>query len=133
MSDKKKKQLGMNPSTASGRLVKDLLWSFIQRTSQDKCCKCFEPMSRETFSIEHLTPWMDSDDPLSLYFDIDNIGFSHLRCNIIDARREKAPHGVESTYNKGCRCDECKSARSERSKREYNPEKRRGIYKSKGY
>lgn len=78
MSDKKTKQLGMNPSTASHRLVKDLLWKLVQDTGQSSCCKCGELMSRETFSIEHITPWLDSDDPVGLYFDLGNISFSQL-------------------------------------------------------
>lgn len=87
MSDKKKLQLGINPSTASGRLVKDILWKLIVQTQQDKCCKCNNTMTRDTFSIEHIVPWLDSASPQELYFDLNNIGFSHLRCNVADARR----------------------------------------------
>lgn len=92
MSDKKKMQLGMNPSTASGRLVKDILWKLIVETGQDKCCKCGFPMHRDTYSIEHVVPWLDSEDPVGLYFDLENISFSHLRCNIGDTRsRQRNP------------------------------------------
>lgn len=133
MSDKKKLQLGMNPSTASHRLVKDVLWKLIQQTEQDSCCKCGEFMSREDFSIEHKTPWLDSEDPLGLYFDLENISFSHLRCNIADARKVKAVCGTETNYNRGCRCEPCNSARSERSTREYDPVKRKKIYDERGY
>ena len=87
MKDEKTKQLGMNPSTASARLVKDILWSLIVQTEQDKCCKCGEHMSRDTFSIEHIEPWLHSEKPLQLYFDLNNISFSHLTCNIADIRR----------------------------------------------
>jgi len=87
MNEKKKEQLGMNPSTASGRLVKDILWDLLVKTNQDSCCKCNKPMTRETFSIEHLKPWLDSDDPVSLYFDLNNISFSHMSCNFSDIRR----------------------------------------------
>lgn len=98
---KKKEQLGMHPSTASGRLVKDVLWSLIIQTGQDKCCKCCKPMSRETFSIEHIKPWLDSDDPIGLYFDLKNIGFSHISCNISDARK---PHKTgETAKERGAR------------------------------
>lgn len=133
MSDKKKMQLGMNPSTASHRLVKDVLWSLIVKTDQHDCCKCGEPMSRETFSIEHIEPWLDSEDPVGLYFDIENIGFSHLKCNIADARKEYVQCGTETKYNRGCRCDPCRAARSVRSVREYDPAKRKRIYAQKGY
>lgn len=86
---KGKKQLGMNPSTASHRLVKDLLWKFIVYTGQHYCFCCNKGMSRETFSIEHKIPWLDSKNPKELFFDLGNIAFSHLSCNSAVARR---PH-----------------------------------------
>jgi len=83
--DKKSVQLGMNPSTASGRLVKDLLFSFIEK-SGCACYRCGEPLTRDTFSIEHKEPWLDSDNPSENYFDLGNISYSHLSCNISAAR-----------------------------------------------
>lgn len=125
MSDKKKMQLGMNPSTASGRLVKDLLWNFVETTGQSACCKCGEPMSRDTFSIEHVTPWLDSEDPVGLYFDIENISYSHLKCNISDARATGKIY--ESAKHK-------EQARQERRRgtRPYCPDKRRTQYLTRG-
>lgn len=86
---KKFEQLGINPSTAQGRLVKDLLWNFILETGRNKCFHCDEEMDRESFSIEHKTPWLDSEDPVGLYFDLNNISFSHLSCNCRASRRGK--------------------------------------------
>ncbi len=90
-------------------------------------------MSRETFSIEHIVPWLDSDDPKGLFFDLNNIAFSHLSCNVGAARKKQTICGTEHSYNKGCRCEDCKAARSIRSKREYDPEKRKRIYRERGY
>ena len=84
---KKADQLGMNPGTASGRLVKDLLWSLIDK----KCYRCGKEMTRETFSIDHVVPWLDSEDPLGLYFDLHNVSFSHRFCNVSASR---TPHKV---------------------------------------
>jgi hypothetical protein len=129
MSDKKKEQLGMNPSTASGRLVKDILWNLIVQTKQDNCCKCNEQMTRETFSIEHVKPWLDSDDPIGLYFDLNNISFSHLSCNVADARKSEAVCGTYSRYNKhNCRCNLCREAASEYQAKYYTKESRRDRY-----
>lgn len=86
MSSKKKEQLGMNPSTASGRLVKDVLWKLIVETRQNMCYACSGEMTRETFSVEHKTPWLDSEDPVGLYFDLENVSFSHKVCNYSRAR-----------------------------------------------
>ncbi len=133
MTDKKKLQLGMNPSTASHRLVKDVLWSLIVKTGQSLCCKCGGEMSRETFSIEHIEPWLDSEDPVGLYFDLENIGFSHLRCNVADARRKTSTCGTEHQYNKGCRCRPCKKSKADRVARSYTSENRRKIYLRTGH
>lgn len=122
--DKKQIQLGMNPSTANGRLVKDLLFNFVTQAGH-VCFRCSEPMTRETFSIEHTTPWLDSEDPIGLFFDMKNIAYSHLSCNIGARRTTSRPlrgykHGT-SAYRYGCRCETCKTvyseARAERYKR----------------
>lgn len=126
MHNKKQLQLGINPSTASNRLVKDLLWNFIKTAGQDNCCKCGEPMTRETFSIEHVVPWLDSDDPVGLYFDIGNIRYSHLRCNIECARKSNKIYTKEEAYQV-----ELKRSRDYRRKN-YNPVKRRERYLEEG-
>ncbi len=106
--NKKQEQLGMNPSTASGRLVKDLLFDFIQKEGI-KCFRCEKKMTRETFSIEHKIPWLDSENPIELYFNLDNISFSHLPCNSKAARRNKGiTHPSLESYNRGCRCNDCR-------------------------
>lgn len=132
--DRKAEQLGMNASTASGRLLKDILFKFICDAGQNMCYQCGESMSREDFSIEHKTPWLDSSNPTELFFDLENISFSHLKCNIGAARRKKGfSHGTTAGYdNYGCRCDECKAAKAARRKKEYTPEKRRSTYERTG-
>ena len=87
MNRKKRQQLGMNPSTASQRLQRDLLYEYGVVEAQTRCFHCGDFISREDFSIEHITPWLDSDDPVGLYFDLNNITFSHQRCNKGAARR----------------------------------------------
>ena len=84
---KKQIQLGMNPGTASHRLVKDILWTLIVRCGMDSCHACGKKISRDTLSIEHVIPWLDSDDPVGLFFDQRNIAFSHLSCNAAAARK----------------------------------------------
>lgn len=74
------KQLGMNPSTASGRLVKDLLFKFVIEAGH-KCFRCNGTLTRDTFSIEHKISWLDSDNSVGLFFDLDNIAYSHRSCN----------------------------------------------------
>lgn len=42
--------------------------------------------------IEHKIPWLDSDKPKELFFDLENIGFSHLSCNIKARRQRSVKH-----------------------------------------
>lgn len=115
---KKSEQLGMNPSTASHRLVKDILWKLIVDTGNDKCFQCGSEMTRENFSIEHKTPWLDSEDPLGLFFDLNNISFSHHSCNVGSARKKKSALTDEEIR---LRHNEC-------NRKGYTTEKRRERY-----
>lgn len=82
----KKEQLGIDPGTAAHRLLKDLLFDFVLRAGH-RCHQCGGEMERENFSIEHKIPWLHSDDPKGLFFDLENIAYSHLKCNIAVARK----------------------------------------------
>ena len=92
---KKHKQLGINPSTASHRLVKDILFGLIVETNKDTCHRCKAKLTRDDFSIEHKIDWLDSSDPIGLYFDLKNISFSHKSCNYNESRRNKKYHTAE--------------------------------------
>ena len=83
---KKKAQLGMPFGTASGRLLKRLLFRMAQELSRNVCFQCGEKInSVEEFSIEHKQPWLDVS--VELFWDLENIAFSHKVCNIKAARR----------------------------------------------
>lgn len=119
---KKNQQLGMNPGTASHRLLKDILFDFVIRAGH-KCFQCGGDMTREDFSIEHKEPWIDSADPVGMFFDLKNIAFSHKRCNFGASRRPGKRHFTEADKIAAHR------ARSRRSnKKSYTPEKRRAQY-----
>lgn len=45
-----------------------------------RCSKKIETVKE--FSIDHKEPWQNSTTPNKLFFDNDNIAFSHLFCNI---------------------------------------------------
>lgn len=109
---KKKAQLGMDAATASNRLVKDVMFSMVEKSGENHCFHCGEPMTRQNFSIEHKEAWLDSDDPVAKFFDLENVGFSHILCNIGAARKVKSACGTTSRYRAGCRCDECKTAQA---------------------
>lgn len=93
--DKKEEQLGMTTGKANSILNRDILWHLVVKTKQDSCFHCGELMTRETFSVEHKTPWLDSEDPVSLFFNMDNISFSHLACNTKAARQTTKKYHTE--------------------------------------
>lgn len=87
-SNKKKcEQLGMSHGTAVYRLNKQILFAFAQQLDQDICHRCGKKItSIREFSVDHKIPWLDSGAPVGLFFDSDNIAFSHLGCNIRNGR-----------------------------------------------
>lgn len=97
----------------------------------DNCFQCGEPIETvEDFSIEHKVPWLDSEDPVKMFFDLTNVAFSHISCNVKAARRSKAPCGTVTCYKNGCRCDLCRKAKA--NSRFYCPERRKQQYHKHG-
>jgi len=85
---KKDKQLGMSHGTAGGRLRKSVMFWLVCLAGRDWCFQCGEQIETEScLSIEHKKPWLDSIDPVGMFFDINNIAFSHLSCNIKAGRK----------------------------------------------
>lgn len=78
----------MDPATASARLLRDLLWDCVCRSGRT-CYRCGEEMTRESFSVDHKQPWLDSEAPVQMFFDLNNIAYSHKSCNYGDSRK---PH-----------------------------------------
>lgn len=82
-------QLGMNAVTANGRLQRRVLFMLVQKAGMDTCYRCGKKIERlEDLSLDHKEPWFDIDP--ALYWDLDNIAFSHCKCNT-EARRRVKP------------------------------------------
>lgn len=126
---KQKEQLGMDKGTARNKLVSDILWELLKETNGTKCFVCNEEMTRDTFSIEHIIPWANEPNAKDLFFNLSNISFSHLSCNIKRSKCKNIPHGTSNgyTYHK-CRCRLCKDAANIGDKKRYTTEKRRMKY-----
>lgn len=85
---KKQTQLGMPFGTARNRLVKQIMFDLVKQLNKDICHQCNNRIELiEHLSIEHKTPWLDSEDPVKFYFDLNNIAFSHTSCNYAAARK----------------------------------------------
>jgi hypothetical protein len=80
--------LGIPHGTATNKLRKLIIFSLVQKTGEDRCFRCGKLIeSVDQLSIEHKEPWEGRS--IELFWDLNNIAFSHLKCN--------RPHGY--TYN----------------------------------
>lgn len=83
-----KDKLKKSRSSVKHQLQKIILFKLVQETKKDICYQCGKKIEDiDSFSIEHKVPWLDSDNPKKLFFDLDNIAFSHIDCNISAARK----------------------------------------------
>lgn len=83
MATKKSTLLGINHGTANHRLRKALMFHLADQLNLLDCHRCGERIeTSKEMSIEHKEPWEGADDPMAAFMDLENIAFSHLRCNV---------------------------------------------------
>jgi hypothetical protein len=85
----KSEQLGISISTAQHQLRKMIMFDLVQKANLDNCFRCGNKVAIENFSIEHKENWLHSEVPKELFFDLNNIAFSHILCNSIARRSVK--------------------------------------------
>jgi len=75
--------LGEPHGTAAGRLRKLIIFDLAGRLGLLRCHRCASAIeSPDSFSIEHVDSWQSAADPRASFFDMRNIAFSHLVCNV---------------------------------------------------
>jgi hypothetical protein len=80
-SARKSAFLGMPHGTAHHRLRKMILFDLLKRHNENVCFNCSKVIETvEELSIEHKQPWENVS--VELFWSLDNIAFSHLRCNL---------------------------------------------------
>jgi hypothetical protein len=85
MSKKKLAQLGMPIGTASHRLRKMVMLQLLRELDRDHCIRCLTKIViPEDLTIDHRLPWLDVSQ--ELFWDLNNIGFSHNVCNAVTRR-----------------------------------------------
>lgn len=85
-NEKKANQLGMKPGAARHKLVKMIIFDMATKLGLNKCYRCGELIkSCDDLSIDHKIAWLDND--INLYWDLNNITFSHKPCNSRSTRR----------------------------------------------
>lgn len=79
----------MSVGKANNILKKSLLFFLVQKLELDVCYRCGEKIKIvDEFSVEHKINWLDSENPIELFFDLENISFSHDKCNYGAVRKE---------------------------------------------
>jgi hypothetical protein len=108
MNQEKSRQLGINHSTANAKLRKNILFHLISKYGDNFCFQCgAEIESVDDLSIEHKVPWLHNSP--DLYWDMENIAFSHLVCNVGAARK---PNKIDIPEGMGW-CKYCKTFKNE--------------------
>jgi len=98
-------QLGMSPGAAAHRLRKIILFNFLKRLGEDSCFVCKRRIETiDSLSIEHKLPWENRS--AELFWDLNNIAFSHLGCN----RQHKSSSGNPQTLAEHPRHTKTKNA-----------------------
>ena len=89
--------LGMPYGTAMHKLRKNLVFHMAQRLGEDFCFKCGTRIeTAEELSIEHKAAWLHGDE--ALFWDMDNIAFSHRVCNRPDRPVGKQPQDASPRH-----------------------------------
>jgi HNH endonuclease len=90
-NEHKAETLGMPFGTANGKLRKMILFDLLKRHNENVCVRCHEPILLiEDLSIEHIKPWEGIS--AELFWDLNNIAFSHLKCNRPCVYRSSGAH-----------------------------------------
>jgi hypothetical protein len=90
-NEHKAETLGMPFGTASGKLRKMILFDLLKRHNENVCVRCHESIILiEDLSIEHIKPWEGID--AKLFWDLNNIAFSHIACNKPHVYRGSGSH-----------------------------------------
>lgn len=84
--------LGMSLGTANQRLSRRILFYLLQKYGEDICFCCKEKIEHiEELTIEHIRPWLNIDT--DLFWDLNNISFSHHKCNKVHKTNRKCKIG----------------------------------------
>lgn len=97
----KSSQLGINFSTASNRLRRNVMFHLLCKTGENTCHRCGKKIEIvDDLSIDHKQDWMYAKNAKELFYDIDNIAYSHKRCNTIAGLDKRTPfRGVTRLHN----------------------------------
>jgi len=92
--------LGMSHGAAASRLRKMVLFRQLTKYGDNVCVRCEKKIEDiNELSIEHIKPWEGRS--AELFWDLDNIAFSHMKCNMVHfhnhnnvSKRKVGPNGT---------------------------------------
>lgn len=116
--------LGMKHGTACHRLRTMILFDLVVKASRDHCFRCGKRIEDiESLSIEHKDAWQQHPNPRLAFFDLENIAFSHRKCNYAGATQiyKKYKNAREKVVK-------YRSRRNELNRRDYRVEIRQERY-----
>jgi hypothetical protein len=77
-----RKFLGMNQGSAQWKLRKSIMFHQAVRLNENICYRCGERIEKaDEFSVDHKEPWLYSENAIDSFFNLENVSFSHCRCN----------------------------------------------------
>lgn len=80
----------MSHGAAANRLRRLVLFDLLRKHDENWCFKCGELIkSAGELSVEHKEPWEGRST--ELFWDLNNIAFSHTSCNVPHTRRGGEP------------------------------------------
>lgn len=97
--------LGIPFDKARNLLNRKIIRTFLFERYNATCCRCATKIEEaEEFHIDHINGYLDCENPLEKFLDLQNVGLSHVRCNLADSanKREAISQKVESrikTFN----------------------------------
>lgn len=86
-ASKRQNILGESFGAATCKLRKAIMFDLAQKLNLTVCFRCGKEIQLKDFSIEHKIAWMNSENPIDMFYDLDNIAFSHRSCNSRAASR----------------------------------------------
>lgn len=103
-TNKKSKFLDLPYGTAMHRLRKAVMFQLVQQAKRDICYRCGLVIgSVDELTIEHKQEWEGVS--VELFWSLDNIAFSHARCNKPSRFRQEQILRVQRGFG---RCSTCK-------------------------
>lgn len=115
---RKTQQLGMDHGTANHRLRKMFMFHMAKQLGMLTCFRCGKEIETcDEMSIDHKQPWLYEDT--RLFWDMDNLALSHLKCNVGASRNGVYKHNATSGEQKRkyknqwtAWCNQCKTFKS---------------------